>query len=350
MSKKIKVIVVDDSAFIRQIFSSVISEDPDIEVIATAVDPYDAREKIKALNPDVITLDIEMPKMDGITFLEKIMSLRPMPVVMVSTLTQKGADATIRALELGAIDYVSKPTEVQNKENIAALKQDLIAKIKVASKAKVRAISSKKDSSEDIKQIELPAGKILKRKLIAIGASTGGVEALREVLIHMPANSPPVVIVQHMPPKFTKSFAERLDGICAMRVHEAVDGQEILSGNIYIAPGDMHLRVERHGTRILCRVKQGEHVSGHCPSVDVLFGSVADCMGDATIGVILTGMGRDGAAGMLAMKKAGSINIGQNQDTCVVYGMPKEAFENGSIDIQMPLVGIAKEIIRRCFE
>lgn len=350
MSKKIKVLIVDDSAFIRQIFESILSEDPEIDVVGTAIDPYDAREKIKILNPDVITLDIEMPKMDGIAFLEKIMALRPMPVVMVSTLTQKGADSTIRALELGAVDYVSKPTDNQTIDNLKALKDELIAKVKNAASAQVRNTGHRKVVPDKNDVVQFPLGKAIKRKFIAIGASTGGVEALKEVLCRMPANSPPILIVQHMPPKFTKSFADRLNNICQMRVHEASDGQEIIPGNVYIAEGSKHMRIEKHGMKYICRVKAGENVSGHCPSVDVLFSSVAECLGANVVGVILTGMGKDGAQGMLKMKQAGSLNIGQNQDTCIVYGMPKEAYASGAVDIEVPLIEVAREIIRKCVE
>lgn len=350
MSRKIKVLIVDDSAFIRQIFESILSEDPEIEVVGTAIDPYDAREKIKALNPDVITLDIEMPKMDGITFLEKIMSLRPMPVVMVSTLTQKGADSTIRALEIGAVDYVSKSTDDQTVDNLKALKDELIAKVKNAAGAQVRNTGHRKAVPDKNDVVQFPLDKAIKRKFIVIGASTGGVEALKEVLCRMPANSPPILIVQHMPPKFTKSFASRLNNICQMRVQEASDGQEIIPGNVYIAEGSKHMRIEKHGMKYICRVKAGENVSGHCPSVDVLFSSVAECLGGNVVGVILTGMGKDGAQGMLKMKQAGSVNIGQNQDTCIVYGMPKEAYASGAVDIEVPLTEVAREIIRKCVE
>jgi two-component system chemotaxis response regulator CheB len=348
MAQKIKVLIVDDSALIRQLFTSILSEDPQIEVVGAAIDPYDAREKIKALNPDVITLDIEMPKMDGITFLEKVMTLRPMAVVMVSTLTQKGADSTIRALEIGAIDYVSKPVEHQNSDTIGALKEELLTKVKHAYNAKVKPYN--KDSANNVETVRIPAGKAIKRNFIAIGASTGGVEALKEVLCRMPENSPPIVVVQHMPPKFTASFAARLNNICHMQVHEAKDGQEITSGNVYIAEGGKHLRVKKNGGKYICTVNEGELVSGHCPSVDVMFTSVAENVGGNVVGVILTGMGKDGASGMLKMRNAGAINIGQNKDTCVVYGMPKEAFANGAVNVEKPLLEISGEIIKCCLE
>jgi two-component system chemotaxis response regulator CheB len=348
MSKTIKVLIVDDSSVIRQMFSAILSEDPDIEVVGVAVDPYDAREKIKLLNPDVITLDIEMPKMDGLTFLEKIMTLRPMPVVMVSTLTQKGADSTIRALEIGAVDYVAKPLENDAENNFSLLRAELLTKVKSAGLAKVRAYN--KSSIDNATIINIPTEKIIRRNLIAIGASTGGVEALREVLCRMPINSPPIVVVQHMPPKFTASFANRLNNICLVTVQEASDGQEIMPGNVYIAEGGKHLRVNKHGKKYICSVKEGESVSGHCPSVDVMFASISENVGGDVVGVILTGMGKDGAAGMLKMKNAGAVNIGQNQETCVVYGMPKEAKANGAVDIEVPLIEISEAIIKLCLE
>ncbi len=347
--KKIKVLIVDDSSFIRQMFETLLASDPEIEVLDSAKDPYDAREKIKTLNPDVITLDIEMPKMDGISFLEKIMTLRPMPVVMVSSLTQKGADITLKALEMGAVDYIGKPVENQNNETISTLREELITKVKAAAKAKVDNLIPNRKKTSEHEELTIPKGKILKRKLIAIGSSTGGVEALKEVLTLIPEASPPILIVQHMPERFTKSFAQRLNGICKIKVHEAEDGQSILPGNAYISPGGRHLRIKKQASGYVCGVQIGEKVSGHCPSVDVLFDSVADVCGNSTIGVILTGMGSDGAKSMLRMRKSGAINIGQNEATCVVYGMPKEAKLNGAVEIEAPLNGIAKEIIKQCF-
>jgi len=341
----IKVLIVDDSALIRQVFETVLSDSDGIEVVGTARDAYEAREKIKKLNPDVLTLDIEMPKMDGIAFLEKIMTLRPMPVIMVSTLTQKGADTTIKALELGAIDYVAKPTSGHSRDNISALKEELVEKIKIAASSKVRAISKRPSSLKE--ELKLPLGK-LNRTLIAIGSSTGGVEALKDVLTLLPANTPPVVVVQHMPEKFTQSFASRLDGLCKMRVHEAVDGQKIEAGNVYIARGGTHLRIEKNGVNYVCRVGGSDNISGHCPSVDVLFESVAKLIGNKAIGVILTGMGRDGATNMLKMKQMGAINIGQDEQSCVVYGMPKEAKNIGALHIQVPLSKVAEEIVKKC--
>ena len=253
--KKIKVLIVDDSSFIRQMFETLLASDPEIEVLDSAKDPYDAREKIKTLNPDVITLDIEMPKMDGISFLEKIMTLRPMPVVMVSSLTQKGADITLKALEMGAVDYIGKPVENQNNETISALREELITKVKAAAKAKVDNLIPNRKKTSEHEELTIPKGKILKRKLIAIGSSTGGVEALKEVLTLIPEASPPILIVQHMPERFTKSFAQRLNGICKIKVHEAEDGQSILPGNAYISPGGRHLRIKKQASDYVCGVQ-----------------------------------------------------------------------------------------------
>lgn len=340
---KTKVIIIDDSAFIREIFSAILGSDPEIEVLATACDPLDAREKIKALNPDVITLDIEMPKMDGISFLEKVMSLRPMPVIMVSTLTKKGASETIKCLELGALDYIAKPQNVASEAALMSIASELIAKVKMAKNARVQF----KNNSSNQKRNILPfKPKLGSNKLIAIGSSTGGVEALREVLVQMPGNSPPIVVTQHMPEKFTKSFALRLDTLCEPTVVEAEDRQKILPGYIYIAPGGMHLEVSKTAGGLFCKILDTDKVSGHKPSVDVLFSSVAEAIGKNAIGVILTGMGYDGANGMLKMKQQGAYNIGQNEATCVVYGMPKAAKEKGGVDIELPVQKIASEILQ----
>lgn len=341
----IKVLIVDDSKLIRSVFEEILSADPEIKVVGTAIDAYDAREKIKSLNPDVITLDVEMPKMDGITFLEKIMTLRPMPVVMVSTLTQKGADVTIRALEIGAVDYVAKPTENNSKDNLQILKNELIAKVKMAAKANVRSFQK---SSNENKVLEVPKGKVFSKKLIAIGSSTGGVEALREVLTKLPSNMPPIVIVQHMPEKFTKSFADRMDSLCQLKVQEVTVEQPILAGNVYIAHGGYHFKVKQKGANMCCDLGGYEKVSGHCPSVDVLFESVAKIIGDKTLGVMLTGMGKDGAAGMLKIRQAGGFNLGQDQASCVVYGMPKEAKECGAVNYEVSLNKMSEEIIKQC--
>ncbi|MDB2414570.1 chemotaxis response regulator protein-glutamate methylesterase [Rickettsiales bacterium] len=346
---KISVLIIDDSALIRNLFTELLSSDPDINVIGTAIDPYDAREKIKQLNPDVITLDIEMPKMDGIAFLEKVMKLRPMPVVMVSTLTQKGAQETIKALELGAVEYVSKPTSSQTRQTISVLKDELISKVKTAAKSNIRGNSNSSATKKNNNLIAIPKHKLTK-EIIAIGSSTGGVEALKEVLTNLPAGLPPIVIVQHMPVNFTKSFADRLNTICKMSTYEAHDKQILEHGCVYIAKGDKHLKIKKSGSNYQCVAAGEEKVSGHCPSVDVLFESVAEIFSDRSLGVILTGMGKDGARGMLKMRKAGAYNIGQDQQSCVVYGMPKEAFENGAVNEQVSLQNIASKIIKYCTE
>lgn len=341
----IRVLIVDDSALIRQMLAEMLSGDPDIEVLDAVPDPYVAREKIKLLNPDVITLDIEMPRMDGIEFLKKIMSLRPMPVVMVSSLTQNGADATLQALEIGAVDYVAKPTHdiqagMEEKQN------ELIAKIKTAATAKVvgRTYSP---SVQQVGPVSSP-GYSSTEKVVAIGASTGGVEALTTVLSAMPADSPAILVTQHMPSSFTATFARRLDRICAIQVGEAVNGTRILPGHAYIAPGDQHLRLGRSGANYICSIGGTDRITGHCPSVDALFDSVAECAGQNAIGVILTGMGKDGAQGLNKMRLAGARTLGQDEASCVVYGMPRIAFEAGSVEEQISLSKISKKIIDIC--
>lgn len=344
MKKQVSVLIVDDSLLIREMLQNILSSDPNINVIATAEDAFDAREKIKKFNPDVITLDVEMPKMDGIAFLEKVMTLRPMPVVMISTLTQKGTDTTIRALELGAVDYVGKPTS--NSDDLKKVSAEIIDKVKIAASANV----CKHVEKGQCEVVDSVVGKNPNKDLIAIGASTGGVEAIKEVLVRLPNNLPPIVIVQHMPAKFTQSFAKRLDQTCKLKVSEASNGDKLQSGHVYIAPGDMHMKVETSGGSGKLIVKEGEKVSGHCPSVDVLFESVASCYGSRAVGVMLTGMGKDGADGMLSMRNAGAFNIGQNQQTCVVYGMPKMVKDNNAVNIQKPLTEIASEVVKNCYD
>jgi two-component system, chemotaxis family, protein-glutamate methylesterase/glutaminase len=343
--KKTKVLIVDDSLLIRQMFTKILNDDPEIEVLGSAEDPFEARDKIKLLNPDVITLDIEMPKMDGITFLKKIMALHPLPVVMVSSLTQRGADATIQALEIGAVDYVPKTTSTDfDTEN---LREELVRKVKNAAKIKVTQIRAEVTTKTIIKSDYKPI-KFKNNVLVAIGASTGGVESLRDVLINIPANFPPIVITQHMPPKFTKSFADRLSKVCHINVKEAESGDLLEAGNAYIAPGGFHLEVIKRGNDMGCIVRNGENVTGHKPSVDVLFESVAKNIGNKAVGVILTGMGRDGAKGMVAMKQAGCFNFGQDEASSIVYGMPKAAFMAGAVDVQLPLNKVADELIKIC--
>jgi len=340
-----RVLIVDDSALMRQMLTSILSSDPGIEVVGTAPDPLVAREKIKALNPDVLTLDVEMPRMDGLAFLEKLMTLRPMPVVMVSSLTEKGAEVTMRAMELGAVDVFCKPVDIAG-GGLQAQAQILIDKVKAAAFARVRSLSDR-----PVQQPARLAVTTLYKstdRLVAIGSSTGGVEALRDIILALPADSPPIVITQHIPPKFSASFAERLNSLAAVRVKEASDGERIMAGHVYIAPGDRHLAVRRSGAQLIAQCYDGPLVSGHKPSVSVLFNSVAETCGAKAVGVILTGMGRDGADGLLAMRKAGAATIGEDESSCVVYGMPKAAFDLGAVEKQLPLSHIAEEILRLC--
>jgi two-component system chemotaxis response regulator CheB len=341
----IRVLVVDDSALMRQLLSGMLSSDSGIQVVDTAPDPLVARDKIKRLNPDVLTLDIEMPRMDGIAFLEKLMALRPMPVVMISSLTQKGADVTLRALELGAVDFVSKPA-LNVQAGLAAKQAEIVAKVKSAAQAKVQRLTAADGAAAQ--PLRVGPGYSSTEKIIAIGASTGGVEALHCVLRSMPADSPAILVTQHMPELFTASFASRLDGFCSVRVAEAKNGQRILPGHVYIAPGSQHLKLGRSGANYVCVVEGTERVSGHCPSVDVLFHSVAMFAGQNSVGVILTGMGKDGAEGLLAMRNAGARTVGQNEASCVVYGMPRVACELGAVETELPLTRIAEQILNLC--
>lgn len=342
----ISVLIVDDSALIRQIFSEMLSSEPDIEVIGTASDPYDAREKIKKLNPDVLTLDIEMPKMDGLSFLEKIMSLRPMPVIMASSLTQNGADATIRALEIGAFDTVAKPASSQTRGNLSLLKNELVTKVRAAAGANMGAHVAHKAPPSLL--VPFHPTEPLQRHLIAIGSSTGGVEALRDIFVRLPANVPPIVITQHMPPTFTTSFAARLNSLSQVTVREATHHERIRPGHAYLAPGGLHMKIVRVGADLVCKLEDGANVSGHKPSVDVLFHSVAEAMGPRAVGVILTGMGKDGAIGLKAMRESGAYTIGQNQATCIVYGMPQAAQKIGATQIELPLLDIPARMLKAC--
>jgi two-component system, chemotaxis family, protein-glutamate methylesterase/glutaminase len=343
--KKISVLIVDDSALIRQMLKDILSSQPDIEVLDTASDPYEAREKIKKLNPDVLTLDVEMPKMDGLSFLEKIMSLRPTPVVMVSTLTGKGTDVAVAALQIGAIDCIAKPV-VHSQQEIDNFALELSEKVRTAAKAKLRATSSNVKSGSTKAHLKPSANA---PKLIAIGASTGGVEALTEVLTSLPAECPPIVITQHMPPVFTASFAARLSGICAFKIKEAADRMPIQHGTAYIAPGGKQLKLHCSGTQIICRVTDEPPVQNHKPSVDVLFNSVAHELGNKALGIILTGMGKDGAEGLMHMRKQGAHTIGQDEASCIVYGMPQAASKLGAVAETLPLSSVAAAIIRRSF-
>ena len=331
-----RVLIVDDSATMRGLIAATLRQDPEIEVVGQAADPLEAREAIKALNPDVITLDVEMPNMNGLEFLERLMRLRPMPVVMISTLTTRGAEATLEALELGAVDCVGKPATA----GLSAF-DGLAEKVKAAARARVRGIRPAVSAPAAPTSNYVPDGRIL-----AIGSSTGGVEALMTISERLPANCPPTVITQHMPATFTKSFAERMNRACAAEVAEAYSGAPVVPGKVWLAPGGAaHLTIEGAAQR-RCRLIESENVNGHRPSVDVLFNSVAHIAGARSVGVILTGMGRDGAAGLLAMRQAGATTLGQDEASCVVYGMPKAAFELGAVERQLPLEKIGAAILQ----
>ena len=343
MAKPVRVLIVDDSALIRQLLSTLLSSDPEIEVVGTAGDPLIARERIKALNPDVITLDVEMPNMDGVTFLRKIMTLRPMPVIMVSTLTQAGAEITLEALEIGAVDFIAKPT-TDVASAMADIAGELQAKVKFAAHARVSA--RRVPVTTRLPRRDRPA--CSSDRIIAVGASTGGVEALKTLLMDMPAVCPPILVTQHMPPRFTAAFAERLNRECPMTVSEAVDNEPIEPNHAYIAPGSHHLELARVGGFYRCCLSDGPTVSGHRPSVDVLFRSVANSAGKAAVGVILTGMGKDGAEGLLQLRNAGAMTFGQDEASSLIYGMPRVAFERGAVVYQYSLSRMAEAVLDAC--
>lgn len=342
-SGPVRVLIVDDFAVMRQLLSSLLSEDPEIQVVGTAGDPHIARERIKALNPDVVTLDVEMPHMDGLTFLRKIMTLRPMPVVMISTLTQGGAETTLEALEIGAVDFIAKPAS-DPAHGLSDLAEELQRKVKAAARVRMSvrgaAVAPPKQRQQRSHQ---RAGKI-----IFVGASTGGVEALNALLMGMPADCPPTLITQHMPPKFTAGFAERLNWQCPMTVSEAANDDPIEPGHVYIAPGSHHLAIVRVGNRYLCRLSDSAPVSGHRPSVDVLFRSAAGVCGKSAVGAILTGMGKDGAEGLLELRRAGGVTLGQDEESSLIYGMPRAAFERGAVMRQCSLTHMADAILDAC--
>ena len=356
MSKKIRVIVVDDSALVRSLLAEIINRQHDMECIGTANDPLVAREMIRELDPDVITLDVEMPRMDGIDFLGRLMRLRPMPVVMISTLTERGAEVTMRALELGAVDFVAKP-RVGLANGLNELATQIVDKIRVAAVAHVRRISAvPAGSAANAGAVAgAPAavsstsllGRLSTEKIIAIGASTGGTEAIREVLVRLPADSPAIVITQHMPPGFTTSFAARLNSLCQITVKEAVNGERILPGHAYIAPGGLQFRIARSGANYVAVVEDAPPVNRHKPSVEVLFKSVAAVAGRNAYGIMLTGMGADGAAAMREMKDAGSYNYVQDEASCIVFGMPREAIAHGAADEVLPLTQIAGALVTK---
>jgi two-component system chemotaxis response regulator CheB len=361
---KTRVVVVDDSALVRSLLTEIINRQSDMECIGSAADPFVAREMIRNLNPDVITLDVEMPRMDGIDFLSKLMRLRPMPVVMVSTLTERGAEVTLKALELGAIDFVAKP-KIGVADGLKNLAQEITDKVRVAAQARIH-----KPSAATLAAASTPAavrppmgqnaghgapsqattvasalGRLSTEKIIFIGASTGGTEATKEVLLGLPHDAPAVVITQHMPPGFTKSYATRLDGLCKIRVKEAVDGERVLPGHAYIAPGGMHLSVDKSGANYVARVTNEDPVNRHKPSVEVLFKSAAKLVGRNAVGIMLTGMGADGAKAMREMKDAGAYCIAQDEQSCVVFGMPREAIAAGAVHEVLPLSKIASTML-----
>ena len=348
MMNKIKVLIIDDSALVRQVLTSIFTSSENIQVVGVARDAIDAREKIKKLNPDVLTLDVEMPKMDGVTFLKNLMRLRPMPVVMISTLTEAGADVTLEALEVGAVDFVSKP-RADVKGALHKYSELIIEKVEMASRATVKEYKRSSGALKNTK--DTTAYKFNDQvKIIAIGASTGGTEAIKEILQYMPENSPAIVVAQHIPGAFSRSFTERMNGISSMNVCEPKDGQIIESGNVYISPGDRHLQVERRGNSYVCHLDDGSEVNRHKPSVDVLFRSVATSAGQNAMGVILTGMGSDGALGLLEMKESGSYTVSQDEASSIVWGMPGSAVKLGAVKKQLNLDKIGTEIIRFCVD
>ncbi len=358
MGKKIRVLIIDDSASVRQTLVRVLQEDPDIEVMGVATDPFMAAKKIQEEIPDVITLDVEMPRMDGITFLRKLMLQRPIPVVMCSSLTEAGSETLLQALEAGAVDVILK-SKIGAADSLADDAVRIREVVKSASHARLsnvrRAASSLRPGKEGPAKkltadamLPPPTGRAMAKTtemVVCVGASTGGTEALREFLEALPANAPGMVIVQHMPEKFTAAFAKRLNGLCEVEVKEAVDGDPVLRGHVLIAPGDQHMLLERQGARYHVSVKQGPLVSRHRPSVDVLFRSAARSAGSNAMGIIMTGMGDDGAKGMLEMHQAGAYTVAQDEATSVVFGMPKEAIAKGGVDRILPLEQIAREVL-----
>ncbi len=344
----IKVLIVDDSALIRALLKEIIQQDPELQLVGQAPDAYVARDLIKQLNPDVITLDIEMPRMDGLTFLEKLMNARPTPVVMISSLTESGSEATFRAMELGAVDFVAKP-KLGIREGMEAYADDIRDKIKAASRARLhkpRAPGKALDSSDKAPR-EGRSPIIGTEKIIAIGASTGGTEAIKDVLIDLPADSPGIVITQHMPPGFTRTFAERLNRLSRLHVVEAKGGERILPGHAFVAPGDHHLLVERSGANYVTRLSGEPQVHRHRPAVDPMFESVAQCAGRNVIAALLTGMGKDGAIGLKAIRDAGGYTVAQDEASCVVYGMPREAVLLGGAEDVLSLEQIAEVLMQQ---
>lgn len=340
---KTKVLIVDDSALIRSVMSEIVNSQPDLEVVATAPDPLVARDLIKKHNPDVLTLDVEMPKMDGLDFLEKLMRLRPMPVLMVSSLTERGSEITMRALELGAVDFVTKP-KISIQSGMREYADMIADKIRAAARARIAPRSRVAPvASAPLSALRSPL--ISSEKLIIIGASTGGTEAIREFLMQMPSDCPGILIAQHMPEGFTTSFAKRLDSLCKISVVESAGNERVLPGHAYIAPGHSHLLLTRSGANYMTRIEQSPPVNRHRPSVDVLFRSAAQAAGKNAVGVILTGMGKDGAAGMLEMRQAGAHNFAQDEASCVVFGMPREAIALGAAHDVGPLTALPRMVL-----
>jgi two-component system, chemotaxis family, protein-glutamate methylesterase/glutaminase len=355
MMKKVRVLIVDDAALVRRMLTDLLHTDPMIEVVGTASDPYIAREKIKRLHPDVLTLDVEMPRMDGLTFLRHLMRLHPLPVVMIASLTEQGADVTLQAMELGAVDFVSKP-KIDVAHSLHDYTAEIIAKIKTASTARVLPLQRATATPAEVAPTYTAGAMVRQRRrtahckttecIVAVGASTGGTEALKEVLMHLPPEAPGMVITQHIPEAFSGPFARRMDSVSPLTVCEAQDGQQILPGHAYIAPGHRHLCVARDGAGYMCRLHDGPPVNRHRPSVDVLFRSVAQHAGHNAIGVLLTGMGSDGAHGLKAMHDAGAITVVQDEKTSVVWGMPGQAVKLGGADAVLPLGDIAPTILK----
>ena len=340
--KAIRILIVDDSAVVRQTLTAIFAREPDLVVVGSARDPYDAREKIKALSPDVLTLDVEMPKMDGITFLKNLMRLRPMPVVMVSSLTERGADVSLEALDIGAVDFVTKP-KLGTSDGLEDLAYEICAKVRAAAGARLSAkVPAERAAPRSKRQAPLLA---TTDRIVGIGASTGGTEAIATILAALPPDAAPIVIAQHIPEMFSERFARRLDESSAIRVREAKDGDPLVLGTAYVAPGNYHLSVVRSGAKYLCSVTQGERVNRHRPSVDVLFRSLATAAGHNAVGALLTGMGDDGAAGLKALRDSGAATLAQDKETSVVWGMPGEAVKLGAAAEVVPLERVAERLL-----
>lgn len=347
---KIKVLIIEVSALISSILKEVINSFPDMEAIGTASNPFQAREMIRTLNPDVLTLDVEMPEVDEQTFLEKLMHLRPMPVLMISSLTERGSEAALRALELGAIDFLAKP-KLGISEGMHQYADDLAEKIRTAFLSKARLAQQRPPTSDKGAPLPDLGNRITStEKVIILGASTGGTEAIKEFLIRLPADAPGILITQHMPESFTKSFAERLDSLCKISVVEAQGGERVLPGHAFIAPGHSHLLLKRSGANYMTELSQASPVNHHRPSVEVLFRSAAKHAGKNVIGIMLTGMGKDGANAMLEMHQAGAYNFAQNEETCVVFGMPREAIAVGAVDEVVPIQDMARRVLNKLAE